>query len=249
MTCVPGPLLKEPRPQEPRFPIFDRKRPGLAPDGKLEYIITGRTDRRGRHEFLREALATVALLKNFPSIMTWVPFNEGWGQFDTDLITELIRTADPSRLIDSASGWFDHGTGDFKSVHNYFYKLAPVKDARAYVLSEYGGYVYHIKKHSATERTYGYRDFHSYLEFEKAFRRLMLHDLKPLIQKGLCAAVYTQLTDIEEEANGLLTYDRRVCKISSRTARQLRKEMGNLSLLYPSQFQGFFISGSDSLDH
>ena len=77
----------------------------------------------------------------------------------------------------------------------------------------------------------------------------MLHDLKPLIQKGLCAAVYTQLTDIEEEANGLLTYDRRVCKISSRTARQLRKEMGNLSLLYPSQFQGFFISGSDSLDH
>ncbi len=248
-TCVPGPLLKEPRPQEPRFPIFDRKRPGLAPDGKLEYIITGRTDRRGRHEFLREALATVALLKNFPSIMTWVPFNEGWGQFDTDLITELIRTADPSRLIDSASGWFDHGTGDFKSVHNYFYKLAPVKDARAYVLSEYGGYVYHIKKHSATERTYGYRDFHSYLEFEKAFRRLMLHDLKPLIQKGLCAAVYTQLTDIEEEANGLLTYDRRVCKISSRTARQLRKEMGNLSLLYPSQFQGFFISGSDSLDH
>ncbi len=224
LMCVPGPLLKEPRPQEPRFPIFDRKMPGLAPDGKLEYVITGRTDRRGRHEFLREALSTVALLKCFPSIMTWIPFNEGWGQFDTDLITELIRAADPSRLIDSASGWFDHGTGDFKSVHNYFYKLAPVKDARAYVLSEYGGYVYHIKKHSAAQKTYGYQDFHSYSAFEKAFRRLMLHDLKPLIQKGLCAAVYTQLTDIEEETNGLLTYDRRVCKISPRTAGQIRRE-------------------------
>ncbi len=220
--CVPGPELKKSRSKKPFS--HDRPKTGRMPEGKLEYRITGRTDPRGRREFLREVLATVNLLKNSPSIMAWVPFNEGWGQFDTGRITEQIRKSDPSRLIDSASGWFDHGTGDFKSVHNYFYKLAPVKDDRVYVLSEYGGYVYHVAGHSATDRTYGYRDFHSCSELENAFRRLLLHDLKPLIRKGLCGAVYTQLTDIEEETNGLLTYDRRICKISSPIAEQIRKE-------------------------
>lgn len=214
LLCVPGPTAKTAR--------SSRVRPALSE--KLEYRLTGRSDPRGRLEFSKEVLATVKLLKGFPSIMAWVLFNEGWGQFDTRRLTRLLRHADPSRLIDSASGWFDHREGDIKSVHNYFYKLAPVKDARPYVLSEYGGYVCHIKEHSATDTTYGYRDFRSPLELEDAFCRLILDDLPPLIRKGLCGAVYTQLTDIEEETNGLLTYDRRVCKISPSAATRLRKE-------------------------
>ena len=213
LLCVPGPRKKESRTNSMISRFLDRKMPGLTPDGTLEYMITGRTDARGRQEFLKECAQTLLLLRPFPSIMTWVPFNEGWGQFDTELITELIHTADPARLVDSASGWFDHKTGDFKSVHNYFRKAAAVRDCRAYVLSEYGGYVWQVPRHCASDSTYGYHTFHSYEAFERAFWKLMRKDIQPLIQKGLCAAVYTQLSDIEEEANGLLTYDRRVCKI------------------------------------
>lgn len=225
LLCVPGPRKKDMPENKFISRLLDRKKPGLVPDGKLEHIVTGRTDARGRQEFLRECAQTVLLLRVFPCIMTWVPFNEGWGQFDTELVTELIHTGDPQRLVDSASGWFDHKTGDFKSVHNYFRKAAPVKDLRPYVLSEYGGYIYRVRRHCASADTYGYRTFHSYTDFEKAFLRLMLKDIQPLIRQGLCAAVYTQLSDIEEETNGLLTYDRRVCKISSETAAKIRRKM------------------------
>ncbi len=227
LLCVPGPKKRSTPSVPERFlsRVFDRKMPGLTPNGKLEYILTGRTDPRGRHEFLRECAQTLLLLRQFPSIMTWIPFNEGWGQFDTELVTELIKSADPGRLIDSASGWFDHKTGDFKSVHNYFRKLSAVPDARAYVLSEYGGYVYQVRRHSMRSEAYGYHTFHACEEFEKAFVRLLLKDIQPLIRQGLCAAVYTQLTDIEEETNGLLTYDRRVCKISRQAAAKVKKAM------------------------
>lgn len=226
LLCVPGPVKKAPLHEDSLIMrLLSRKNPGLAPNGKLEYVITGRTDPRGRQEFLRECIQTIGLLRIFPSIMTWVPFNEGWGQFDTELISELIHTVDGERLIDSASGWFDHGLGDFKSVHNYFRKLMPIKDSRAYVLSEYGGYVYRIKKHCASTGSYGYRTFHAYSDFEQGFSRLMLREIRPLIKKGLCAAIYTQLTDVEEECNGLITYDRRVCKISHKTAKLLRKKI------------------------
>lgn len=225
LLCVPGPKKREAKGNSMLTRFLDRKMPGLAPDGKLEHIITGRTDSRGRQEFLRECAHTILLLRAFPSIMTWVPFNEGWGQFDTELITELIHTADPGRLVDSASGWFDHKTGDFKSVHNYFRKISAVRDSRAYVLSEYGGYVYRVRRHSTSNTAYGYHTFHSCEAFEKAFARLIRRDIAPLIRQGLCAAVYTQLSDIEEETNGLLTYDRRVCKISPKTAAMLRRSI------------------------
>lgn len=225
LFCVPGPLKKSAGSHKIFSRLWDRKMPGLTANRKLEYVITGRTNPKGRQEFLRECAHTVMLLRQFPSIMTWVPFNEGWGQFDTELITELIHTADPERLVDSASGWFEHKTGDFKSVHNYFRRLAPVKDSRAYILSEYGGYVYRVRHHCHSNITYGYHTLHSYEDFEKAFVRLLLKDIRPLIRQGLCGAVYTQLSDIEEEANGLLTYDRRVCKISAEAAAKIRRKL------------------------
>lgn len=159
-------------------------------------------------------------------------------------ITDLIRKKDPSRLIDSASGWFDQGCGDFISVHNYFRpltvpgkntlfhasrtvknaqsggqsasKAGPLPDRRAAFLSEYGGYACHIKDHSSLERIFGYRRYDSLEEFDAACRELIEKSLLPLQEQGLSGAVYTQLSDVEEEVNGLLTYDRKILKLQKR---------------------------------
>lgn len=192
--------------------------PTLVPDisGHLrdnKYKLFGRSSKKGREEWTKECLAAIDYLYNVPSIAAWVPFNEGWGQFDANRITRLIRRKDKTRPIDQTSGWFDQGGGDFKSVHNYFRKLNVVKDPRAFVLSEYGGYACRIEGHSSVERIYGYKKFSTTEEFSAAYHKLLDTDLKPLIQKGLCGAVYTQLSDVEEEVNGLLTYDRKVCKL------------------------------------
>ena len=182
------------------------------------YRLFGRLSEKGRKEWTKECLDTVDYLYNVPSIATWVPFNEGWGQFDANRIARLIKAKDPTRPVDHASGWFDQGGGDFKSVHNYFRKLSVLKGPRAYVLSEYGGYACRIPGHSSVERIYGYRQYPTKEEFSIAYHKLINRSLKPLIEKGLCGAVYTQVSDVEEEVNGLLTYDRKICKLAP-TAR------------------------------
>lgn len=190
--------------------------PGIS--GRLNdnnYKLFGRTDRKGREEWTKECLDTIDYLYNVPSIAAWVPFNEGWGQFDANRITSLIKEKDPTRPVDQTSGWFDQKGGDFKSVHNYFRKLKVIKDSRAFVLSEYGGFACRIDAHSSVERIYGYKKFYSAEAFSSAYHKLIREELKPLIPKGLCAAVYTQVSDVEEEVNGLLTYDRKICKLGS----------------------------------
>ncbi|MCI8613995.1 MAG: glycoside hydrolase family 2 [Lachnospiraceae bacterium] len=180
------------------------------------YAMLSRKDMAARQQWEQECLETVAYLKFFPSIAIWVPFNEGWGQFDTARITNLIKEADPHRLVDSASGWFDQNCGDFISVHNYFRPLSvPVKkwDSRAFFLSEYGGYACHIKGHSSVERIFGYKRYNSLADFQSAYRNLIENSLMPLKSRGLCAAVYTQLSDVEEEVNGILSYDRKINKL------------------------------------
>lgn len=182
--------------------------------GDSHYKLLSRTDEEGRSAWEQECMDTIEHLYNIPSIAVWVPFNEGWGQFDAVEIAGKIKEKDPSRLIDHASGWFDQKAGDFKSVHNYFRPLRVKPDKkRSFVISEYGGYACHIKGHSSVERVYGYRKYASAEELSAAYRHLMEKQLKPLIEKGLSGAVYTQLSDIEEEVNGLVTYDRRVVKI------------------------------------
>jgi len=178
------------------------------------YRLFSRRNLAGRKEWLRECYLTIEHLSHFPCISTWVPFNEGWGQFDADKVTSLIRKKDPTRLIDSTSGWFDQGLGDFKSEHNYFEKLKVVPDKRAFAISEYGGYACYIKEHSSINRIYGYKTFSTAEQFNEAYFDLIENQLKPLIQEGLCASVYTQLSDIEEEVNGIMTYDRRVVKLT-----------------------------------
>ena len=175
--------------------------------------LLARRDRAGRAEFVREMKETIRILKGHPSIGTWVIFNEGWGQFQTEALTRIAKEEDPSRLIDAASGWFDQGGGDLQSVHNYFFKLKvrPEKE-RAAVLSEIGGHTYREPGHSACEELYGYGACRDKETLGKAYRDLT-DKVRALIPQGLCASVYTQWTDIEEEINGVYTWDREVRKI------------------------------------
>ena len=178
-----------------------------------DYRLFGRSSKTGREEWTKECMETIDYLYNVPSIAVWVPFNEGWGQFDSNKIVKKIKKKDPTRPVDHASGWFDQQGGDFKSVHNYFRNLNVVRDSRAFAISEYGGYTCHIKGHSSVERIFGYRKFETVQDLARAFHHLIDEEVFPLVEKGLSAAVYTQVSDVEEEVNGLLTYDRKVCKV------------------------------------
>ena len=175
--------------------------------------LLARRDKAGRAEFVREMKETIRLLKDHPSICTWVIFNEGWGQFQTEELTRIARAEDPTRLIDAVSGWFDQGGGDMQSVHNYFFKLKvrPEKE-RVAALSEIGGHTYREPGHSACEELYGYGACKDKEALGNAYRELM-DKVQALIPEGLCASVYTQWTDIEEEINGVYTWDREVRKI------------------------------------
>ena len=175
--------------------------------------LLARKEKEGRLEFVKEMKETVHRLKGHPSIAAWAIFNEGWGQFQTEDMTAILRKEDPDRLIDQASGWFDQGGGDFCSLHNYFFKLKihPEKE-RASVLSEFGGYSYRIEGHSACGKLYGYGICRSKKALNRRYRKRM-EQVKNLIEEGLCASVYTQWSDIEEEVNGVYTYDRKIRKI------------------------------------
>ena len=178
------------------------------------YHMFSRKSEEGRKAWEEECRQTIEHLYNLPSISTWVPFNEAWGQFDAERIANDVKAQDPSRTVDHASGWFDQKAGDFNSVHNYFRKLKVEKDdKRAFVISEYGGYACHVRGHSSVERMFGYKKFDTTEELSKAYKDLYEGQVLPLIEEGLSGVVYTQLSDIEEEVNGLVTYDRKVIKI------------------------------------
>lgn len=180
-----------------------------------DYRFFGRTDPRERKRWEEECIEMVRQLYNCPCIAMWVPFNEGWGQFDALRITEQIRSIDRTRFIDHASGWFDQGGGDIRSVHNYFRPLRVPKnkaEERPFVISEYGGLTCPVKGHTCAKEVYGYRAYDTPAAFTKAFWQQQ-KKLRALEREGLCGAVYTQVSDVEEEINGLYTYDRKICKI------------------------------------
>ena len=181
------------------------------PDNCLRLL--SRTHKEGRKEFVHEMKKTIRLLKGHPSIAAWVIFNEGWGQFHARAITRIARECDKSRLIDQASGWFDQNGGDMQSIHHYFFKMkfAPEKE-RATVLSEFGGYSLRIPEHSAYSKLYGYGTFKNAADLKRAYERRMA-EIRQQIPAGLCAAVYTQLSDVEEEVNGIFTFDREINKL------------------------------------
>ena len=196
-----------------------------APDGKLLWGLLGRGSARSREEYSRELADTVAALGQHPSIGCWVPFNEGWGQFDAEKATKALRALDPTRLVDEASGWFDRGGGDVHSIHNYFYPLRIRPKARTVALSEYGGIAWPMPGHEPPRKTYGYGTVRSRAELTGRYRDLQLKTILPQLRKGLSAMVYTQLTDVEDEVNGLFTYDRRAIKPEAAAIRAVNEAL------------------------
>ena len=178
-------------------------------------------DQQSRSIFLRAMEDTVRLLDSHPSICLWTIFNEGWGQFCADEAYERLRALDDSRFIDSTSGWFHQKKGDVDSLHIYFKKLRLGKEDRAQLISEFGGYSFKIPAHSFNlKKTYGYRKFEDQAAFEKSLVALY-EEVFRLAEKGLSGAIYTQVSDVEDETNGLFTFDRRVLKVRQEKLRPL----------------------------
>jgi len=167
-------------------------------------------------------------LFNSPSIVVWVPFNEGWGQFDTEKVVAKIQELDITRLIDNASGWFDKGVGDILDNHNYPSPKMPfLKNLgnRAAIIGEFGGLSLEVKNHAwKIASRFSYRNFDDVEKLVNKYRQLISR-LSKLILKGLTAAIYTQITDVEGELNGLLTYDREVIKIDKKRLNELNTEL------------------------
>ena len=161
-----------------------------------------------RDIFLRNMIETVSILKNHPCICLWTVFNEGWGQFNADAAYKKLKQIDSTRFIDATSGWFRQKLSDVESLHIYFGKLHMGKSDKPQFLSEYGGYSYKILGHCTNvEKTYGYKKYTDNDRYIAALKKLQekISDMKNI---GLSAAVYTQVSDVEDETNGLLTYDR-----------------------------------------
>ena len=192
-----------------------------TPDGKPFYGLLSRSSEAGREEYRRELEATVEALRCHPSIGCWVPFNEGWGQFDAAAATKKLLALDPGRLVDEASGWFDQGGGDVDSRHNYFYPLRVRPGVRTVALSEYGGIAWPMPGHEPPGKTYGYGVAKDRKDLTARYKKLQLKTVLPQLRNGLSALVYTQLTDVEDEVNGLFTYDRTELKPDASAIRSV----------------------------
>ena len=180
-----------------------------------------------RMTFLATMAETVMQLQNHPCILYWTIFNEGWGQFEADKAYRLLRQLDSSRIIDATSGWFWQSLSDVSSHHIYFggWRKLKVTD-KPLVLSEFGGLVCPIDGHRFSEnKTYGYRFCSTDDDFRIRLYDLYRQRILPAIPKGLCGAILTQLTDVEEEINGLYTYDRQICKEDCEIMRPLAQKL------------------------
>jgi hypothetical protein len=177
-------------------------------------------DENVRQMFLESMEATVKQLKNHPCICYWTIFNEGWGQFDSDSVYEILKKLDDTRFIDSTSGWFRRKKTDVDSRHVYFRKVRLKAGDKPLVLSEFGGKTYHVEGHVFNpDKSYGYGTCKTREALEDAVTRLYLDEVVPCVKQGLCASIYTQVSDVEDEINGLLTYDRKVEKLTPEAMR------------------------------
>ncbi|MDT0677897.1 glycoside hydrolase family 2 protein [Autumnicola musiva] len=173
-------------------------------------------------QFEKELKEMMDYFHSFPSIVVWVPFNEGWGQYDTEKVTKWVENYDPSRLIDSPSGWADRGVGDMIDVHLYPGPgMELPEENRAAVLGEFGGIGWAVEDHIWWDKkNWGYLTYDGEVEYRRRFEEL-IKDLVSLKSFGLSAAIYTQTTDVEGEVNGLMTYDREVIKIDPKVTKEL----------------------------
>ena len=170
-----------------------------------------------RAQFEEELFEMIDSLYNYPSICCWVPFNEGWGQFDAKRIGDAVK----------ACGWYDQKGCDFRSIHRYIFPfVAPKYDGRPIVISEYGGYSQILDGHVWNKaKSFGYQMYTSKASLTNAYRKLHEPQIIPAIKKGLSATVYTQVSDVEFEVNGILTYDREIVKIDEQTIIDINKKL------------------------
>ena len=183
-------------------------------------------DAEARENFLRAMDDTVRLLRNHPSVCLWTIFNEGWGQFCADDAYRRLKALDGTRPVDSTSGWFAQRLSDVESLHIYFKPLRGGVQDRPLFLSEFGGWSLKIPEHSFNlDKTYGYKKYTDRETFVRDLRRLYLEQVLPLIPRGLCAAVYTQVSDVEDETNGILTFDRKAAKVTPEEFRDVSEQL------------------------
>jgi len=186
-----------------------------------------RRTEKAKEIFVAHSRETVEHLYNHPSVCLWTVFNEGWGQFEADRLFSLVKTWDHSRFVDATSGWFWQKDSDVESLHVYFKKIKlPKKPKKPIIVSEFGGYCYAVKEHLFDEKkSYGYRNCKTLEQYNADFARLYEAEVAPLIKKGLCAAIYTQISDVEEEINGVMTYDRAVVKLDKSLAKNIIEKL------------------------
>ena len=193
------------------------------------YKIFNREEKKARDDFKRELCEMVEQLYNVVSIYCWVPFNEGWGQFDALKICNYVKSLDSTRLVDHASGWYDQGGGDIQSMHKYVLpvKMPNLDKKRAFVITEFGGYQNRVDKHTWSEnKTFGlYLKFKNKSTLTNAYKKLYEKQIIPLIDKGLCGTIYTQVSDVENEYNGIYTYDRKVLKIEEDVIKEINNSL------------------------
>ena len=185
--------------------------------------IAHRASKRRRELFERHCADTTEHLYNHPCVGYYTIFNEGWGQYDADRLYRELKALDGSRIWDPTSGWFNEKESDVQSEHIYFKKVDFKLGERPVVLSEFGGYSCRVDGHVYNlDRSYGYKTMADPSELSAALERLYMDEVVPLMRRGLCAAVLTQVSDVEDEINGLVTYDRQVVKADAVVMRRIR---------------------------
>lgn len=189
------------------------------------YNTFKRTSLEARKLYYKELEEMIAALYNCPCIAMWVPFNEGWGQFDSNYAYTLVKAMDSTRIVDSASGWHDRGQTDVISKHIYFTPIKVHSGNKPWCLTEFGGLSTRVKGHTFNNKMFGYKIFNSKQGLTKAYKNLFEKTIIPQIKDGLSATVYTQVTDVEDELNGLFTYDRKVQKIDTEVLKSINERV------------------------
>ena len=184
-------------------------------------------DPKTRQRFLQTMKETVEQLRNHPSILYWTVFNEGWGQFDSDNVYGQLQALDHTRIIDTTSGWFRRKCSDVESLHIYFGPWNQIRPGKKpLVLSEFGGYTYPVEGHLFNpDNAYGYKACTNREDFQTQLLALYQNKVLPAIDKGLCGAICTQVSDVEDEINGFLTYDRKVCKVDAAPMQKIAAQL------------------------
>ncbi len=193
-----------------------------------KYETFSRGEKKWRDDYKRELGEMLEQLYNCVSIYCWVPFNEAWGQFDALKICKYVKSVDPSRVVDHASGWYDQGGGDIMSMHKYILpiRLPKLDNKRAFVITEFGGYSRKVTDHIwNAKKAFGYLMFKDKERLSAAYKKLHEKQIIPLIDKGLSGTVYTQVSDVENEVNGIFTYDRAHIKIDEEVIKNINSQL------------------------